>query len=221
MPGKPLPDGRGRKSPKLAAPAEGPASGRRTEAGAETGRASGFKSGTGRLRAGTERVSGTALAALQAARGCIAAVVGLAARARGAVGFPFIGWDGPVAVPPHQIAQQRVLPVEHPEVAAAAVVPVAILVALPDRRHVSEAGRLGHLVHFGVVLAHRLVGDGHADVVFANLVSGARNLNPGLIGIGDAALAGGIRKLRFDGADLFFVIARTAGLAVPQIHQDL
>src|ERR1035438_1091882 len=155
------------------------------------------------------------------AAGFIAAVVGLAAGARGAVGLPFVGWDGPVAVSPEQVAHQRVLPVEHPEVAAARVVPVTILVALPDRRHVGKAGRLGNVFHFGIVLAHRLVRDGHADVFFANLVSGARNLDPSLIGSGDAVLTRGIGELGFDGADLFFVIARAAGLAVPQIHQEL
>src|ERR1035441_5967018 len=105
---------------------------------------------------------GAVRAVFRYARGFVAAVVGLTAGARGAVGFPFVGWDGPVAVPPHQIAQQRVLPVEHPEVAAAAMVPVTILVTLTDRRHVGEASRFGLLIDFGIVLADRLVRHGHA-----------------------------------------------------------
>jgi hypothetical protein len=61
------------------------------------------------------------------------------------------------------------------------------------------------------------VRDGHADVVFANSVSGSGNLHPGFIGAGDTVLAGGVRELRLDGANLFFVIARAAGFAKAEI----
>ena len=76
---------------------------------------------------------------------------------------------------------QRVLAVEDPEIAAVAMIPVAVLVALPRRRHVGEAGGLRHALGFGIVLARGLVLDRHAQVRLPVVVRGPGDFDPAVV----------------------------------------
>src|SRR4051812_13254162 len=96
------------------------------------------------------------------------------------------------------------------------MVPVAVLIgALARRRDISKARRLRHGLRFGIVLATRLVLDGHAQIVLGRIERWFRNLHPLLGGADFPGLRAGIGEMRVDGADLLFV-ATAANLHVYQ-----
>src|SRR3712207_8498692 len=100
-----------------------------------------------------------------------------------------------ILVVEEQVAHQRVLPVPHPEAAAATALPVAILIAALRRgRHVGKPRGLGDALRLGVVLPERLVLDGHAEVVLHRVVLRLRDLDPLFVGRGLAVLGDGHRS---------------------------
>ena len=102
------------------------------------------------------------------------------------------------------------------------MVPIAVLIGhLAGRRHVGEAGRLRHMLGFGIVLARGLVFDGHAQVVAHGVVGAAGNIHPRFVGRAGARLRRGILHTRLHAADFLVVMVRAAGAAHFHVDQKL
>src|SRR5262249_12075361 len=105
---------------------------------------------------------------------------------------------------------------EDPEAVSAAVIPVAVAIALAGRRHVGKTGGLRYALAFDIVLAGRLVLDGHAEIALHGLVLRAADLDPVFVAGAGSILGGRIGDVGANGADLLLVLVAAALLHVDQ-----
>ena len=124
--------------------------------------------------AGVAIARGRALAAIDGRAFGGAAVVSVSGVVRPAIVLPVMTLQRTVRMVEQQVAQEGVLAVKHPKIAAPAVIPIAVTVGSDiGRRDVREPGRLRHALGFEIVFAGRFVLDRHAEIVLAGCISRA------------------------------------------------